>query len=605
MNISYNKDNIKKLNGKAKLYKRNILAGILSMSFLLSGCNKTIFDTKYGFNKSLILGDDSAIILDVKEWKDYKGEQLQLRTNDNFTLLTASFDTNCFYGDSSIYSIDDIAFNATESDEVHYLTRDNNGNTIFNMDLIDTTFSFNKSITFNGNKAKILPIGKWKDYQGEQLQVITKDGLVLVLSSYNSKLVNDEISNITAYDFAQSYVGSDGSVTDLSNNIDSSFNYDIIDTKLSFNKAIIMKDESILIVPITEWCDYEGEQLQLKIKDGPTILTAAYDTILLNDTNSKTKANDIANTLSDNVIDLASGYNVTSFLNMDIIDLNYGFSNVIFSNDNSSSALKIEKWCDYEGEQLQVKLASGDIILSSSIMLDLINGGTSQLNASTLSKMYVSSDGKVIDKSNGDISSNLYNKYILDLEQRFKYALKVTDGNVTIIPLKSWKDFYNHDGNKDNYEEDSPNCEQIQLILPDNTSIVTTAYDTLLVDNVSNIYEIAELVRGSNGVITDLTPYVGEPNASLWNFTLFDTKYRFEYAILNNEQTSQVFDIKNWLDFSEGEALQLNFEDNTGMLTSFVNVTLVSPKTEGIEEIIKDAFSGNLDKDKTLSKTYN
>lgn len=98
---------------------------------------------------------------------------------------------------------------------------------------------------------------------------------------------------------------------------------------------------------------------------------------------------------------------------------------------------------------------------------------------------------------------------------------------------------------------------------------------------------------GKGGVITNLEEYVGAPDVSGWNLSLFDTKYLFSYAILNNEDTSQVFPIDQWLDFSEGEALQINFSDDTGILTSFVNTTLVAPETEGIEEVIADSFSGN------------
>lgn len=602
MVVKYNSEKIKELNNKFKLNKTAILSGALSLTLLLTGCNKTIFDTKYGFDKSLIFGDDSAIILDVKDWKDYPGEQLQLITNDNFALLTSSFDTNCFYGNSSKYNINEIAKNGIISGEVYHLTEDDNKDTKFNKDLLDTNWSFNKSITFNGNNALILPIGDWKDYSGEQLQVITNDGLTLLLSSYHSKLAYDQKSKFTAYDFASSYVGSDGKVVDLSNDNKVAFNYDFIDTKLAFNKILIMKDDCCVILPITDWCDYEGEQLQVTIKNGPTIVTASYDSILLNDVKSNLKAIDIASALSDNVIDLAENYNVATIFNKKLLDFDYGFSNAIFSNDNSSSALKIEKWCDYEGEQLQIKLNTNDVILSSSVMLDLINGGSSKINATTLSKMYINSDGKNIDKSNGDITDSGFNKYILDLEQKFKYALKVVDGNVTIIPLKKWQDFYNNDGGKD--ESDSPNCEQIQLILPDGTVLVTTAYDTLLVDNVTDIKEIAELVRGENGVISDLTPYVGEPNVSGWNFSIFDTKYTFEHAILCNGKTSQLFPIKNWKDFSEGEQLQLNLNDNTGFLGSFVNVTLVKPETTNIEEIIAQAFSGDLQNTKKLVKKY-
>lgn len=72
----------------------------------------------------------------------------------------------------------------------------------------------------------------------------------------------------------------------------------------------------------------------------------------------------------------------------------------------------------------------------------------------------------------------------------------------------------------------------------------------------------------------------------------------FSHAILSNEDTTQVFPIQNWLDFSEGEALQLNFYDDSGILTSFVTTTLIDPHTGGIEEIIANAFVGNQEKAK-------
>lgn len=602
MLINFDINNINKLDGKAKLNRKSVITGCLIFSLLLSGCNRSVFDTKYGFNRALVFGEDSAVVMDVEQWKDYSGEQIQLVTEDNFVLLTSSFDTNCFYGNSNRYSIDDVANGAVVSQEVHYLTEKKEENVVYNKDFWDSNWSFNKVVTFNGNNALILPVGQWKDYSGEQLQVVTKDGLILVLSSYNSKLVCDSESSINAFDFAQSYVGSDGKVLDLSINNSSDFNYDIWDTVRNFNKAIIMKDDSCVIVPIVEWVDYEGEQLQLKIKDGPTIVTAAYDTILLNDINSETKAIDVANGLSSNVIDLADGYNEEGLYNKTIIDLNYGFSNAIISNDNSSTALKIDKWNDYEGEQLQIKLSSGDVILTSSMMLDLVNGGSSSINASELSKMYISKSGKNIDYSKGDKSSYVHNKYVFDMENSFRYALKIIDGNVTIIPLKKWTDFYNNDGGTN--EEDSPNCEQIQLVLPDDTVIVTTAYDTVLVKNINDIYDIAEMFRGENGVISDLTSYVGEPVNDRWNISWFDTKYHFDTAILCNGKTTQVLPIKNWLDFSEGEQLQINFNDDTGVLTSFVNTSLIDPATSGIEEVIAKAFSGSLDKNEGLVKIY-
>ena len=605
MLIKVNTTNIKKQKSKKLKLSSFLLCGLLSTN-LLTGCNRTVFDTKYGFDKALILGDDTSIIANVINWKDYEGEQLQFVTSDGLIILSSSFDTNCFYGSSTNYSIEKVAKNAISSEEEIYTIGEEQEKTTFNLDLLDTNWKFNKSITFNGNNALILPVAEWKDYEGEQLQIITPDGLIANLCSYNSKLINDEFSNTKAQDFASYYVGNDGNVTDLSTNvkINGAFNKDIIDTKLGFNKAIIIKDNSVLILPISKWCDYEGEQLQLQIENGPLVVTAAYDTILINDISSTTKALDIAKSLSSNVIDLSADYTYDSpiIYNGTIIDLNYGFTNGIISNDNSATALKINKWCDYEGEQLQIELPNGDVILTSSIFLDLLNGGTSSLNATSLAGDYINKNGKLIDKSNGNYESSVYNTYLLDTELKFQYALKVINGNVTIIPLKKWQDFANTDGNKD--KENSPNCEQLQLILPDKTAIVTTAYDTILV-KTDNIMDIAELFRGAEGVINDLTSYVGQPDVSGWNISLFDTKYHFSYAIFNNDSSTQIFPISKWRDYSEGEQLQLQFSDNTGFLTSFVNTTLVDPQTENIENIIAASFSGQLQEDNKLVKKYN
>lgn len=608
MRVKINSENIKKLKSNWKRATGVILSGVI-ITTLFTGCNRTAFDTKYGFDKTVIFGDDTATIMYVEQWKDYSGEQLQFTTDDNFVMLSSSFDTAAFYGNSKNNSVEEIAKSSlTSNGEVYNLNENDGKTTKFNKDLFDTKWSFNKAVTFNGNNAVILPVVQWKDYSGEQLQIITPDGLVMNLCSYNSKLIYDSLSSVKAKDFASMYVGTDGEVTDLSGEYNStSFNYDLFDSKWGFNKAIILKDNSVVILPIDKWCDYEGEQLQLKITNGPTIVTAAYDTLLLNDIESKIKAIDIATALGSNgkIVDLTEGikYDKQIIYNGTLIDLQYGYSNGILSNSNSSTSIKIKQWCDYEGEQLQLKLPSGDIILTSSVLLDLVNSGTDILNASTISKYYIDDKGKNIDESKNNHDDIGMNKDLLDTELGFRYALKIVDGNVTIIPLHKWEDFANTDGSKDKAE--SPNCEQIQLILPDKTALVTTAYDTVLVKNVSDIYTIAEYFRGPEGIISDLTPYVGEPTATGWNFALFDTRYHFNQAILNNGTTSQVFNIKKWRDYSEGEQLQIHLNDNSGFLTSFVNTTLVSTDNPKLAETIAKAFSGSLEEDLGLVKTYN
>lgn len=74
-------------------------------------------------------------------------------------------------------------------------------------------------------------------------------------------------------------------------------NYTILDTKYSFNKAIIFDEDSATIIEIEKWTDYDGEQLQLQTKDGAYILTSSYDTKLMDDRNSDISAEDLVRSL--------------------------------------------------------------------------------------------------------------------------------------------------------------------------------------------------------------------------------------------------------------------------------------------------------------------
>lgn len=603
MNIKNIKIN-KKVASKLVAYT---LAGTMTAT-VLSGCNYSLLDTTYHFDKAMINNETSSILLNVKSWRDYQGEQIQIITDDNFVLLTSSFDTHCFSGNSDSYSAEIISDMLTS--EVYDLANKNEKG-IYNKSFFDTQWTFNKAIIFNGNNAVIIPIIKWRDYDGEQLQVVTSFGMTLLLSSFNSKLVYDEKSSMKAYDFAKMYVGEDGKVEDLSKDLTgtSSFNYDIIDTKFSFNKVMILKDNAVTILSIDEWNDYEGEQLQIKVSDGPKMLTAAYDAILINDQNSNLKAIDIAKYLSDKVNDVSND-EAKGVFNKQILDLDYGFSSSIITNRDSASAIKLKEWNDYEGEQLQIILNTGDIILGTSMTINLLNNGTNTLNTSSIARFYTINNGKCIDEVNNEILSTTYNKTFIDFtKNNFKYALKINNDNITILPLKSWKDYENasetekyidSDGNvKTRTVKGEPNCEQLQLVLPDGTALLTTAYNTVLVDNKRDILEIAELFRGSNGVVIDLTPVLGEPSNSTWNKTIFDTRYTFDSAIISNGDKNIVVDVYKWHDYVDGEQVQLTFNDRTNILTSYYNTTLVSSKSEGIVELLSNAFQGIYDNGRT------
>ena len=59
----------------------------------------------------------------------------------------------------------------------------------------------------------------------------------------------------------------------------------MFDTNYTFNRAIItMNDGTKIELEIQQWTDYEdGEQIQIKAKDGKTYLVSSYNTILIKD----------------------------------------------------------------------------------------------------------------------------------------------------------------------------------------------------------------------------------------------------------------------------------------------------------------------------------
>lgn len=60
-----------------------------------------------------------------------------------------------------------------------------------NKTLIDTNFKFTTAITYIGNERIELKIKKWQDYEGEQIQIVTEEGKVYLLSINNTILISE------------------------------------------------------------------------------------------------------------------------------------------------------------------------------------------------------------------------------------------------------------------------------------------------------------------------------------------------------------------------------------------------------------------------------
>lgn len=61
-----------------------------------------------------------------------------------------------------------------------------------NMDMWDTNYTFDRAIIeMPGGKVIEVEIKQWRDYEGEQVQIITEDGTIYLVSTYNCVLIRD------------------------------------------------------------------------------------------------------------------------------------------------------------------------------------------------------------------------------------------------------------------------------------------------------------------------------------------------------------------------------------------------------------------------------
>lgn len=91
------------MNTKSKAVLYGIIALLLvillffTLTLLTSCGNKSIFDTKFTFNYAYVAWPDgSSEKLEIRSWKDYDGEQIQITTTDGKTYVFSSY--NCVLG---------------------------------------------------------------------------------------------------------------------------------------------------------------------------------------------------------------------------------------------------------------------------------------------------------------------------------------------------------------------------------------------------------------------------------------------------------------------------------------------------------------------------
>lgn len=62
-----------------------------------------------------------------------------------------------------------------------------------NQDMFDTNKTYTRAIiTYGDGQTLDINIKQWRDYEGEQLQIIAEDGTVYLASSFNAILINEK-----------------------------------------------------------------------------------------------------------------------------------------------------------------------------------------------------------------------------------------------------------------------------------------------------------------------------------------------------------------------------------------------------------------------------
>lgn len=70
-----------------------MIGGLIIILFSLTGCNKQIFDFNYTYDKAICNIGGEYQTIEIKQWNDYEGEQLQIISEDGNVYLVSSI--NC------------------------------------------------------------------------------------------------------------------------------------------------------------------------------------------------------------------------------------------------------------------------------------------------------------------------------------------------------------------------------------------------------------------------------------------------------------------------------------------------------------------------------
>lgn len=157
-----------------------------------------------------------------------------------------------------------------------------------NKKIVDFRKAYNVAVEVNDDLISLVGISKYSIQNGNQIQFITEDGLVVRGSNNTQLLYVDSEKKLD--DYALSLAGTDGKIVNYNDLQNISFDYDdnmwnleFFEKNITYNKAIIVEDNKATIIGIKRWSKQNDDIVQLRTEDGLILLVPFNDVKLIND----------------------------------------------------------------------------------------------------------------------------------------------------------------------------------------------------------------------------------------------------------------------------------------------------------------------------------
>lgn len=150
-------------------------------------------------------------------------------------------------------------------------------------------------------------------------------------------------------------------------------NRDLIDTEKSFNMAIEQTPNTVSVVKIRNYTDYQGDTVEFETDDGLRVLTSIVNTSLINEDKYQdgfNYATQLANGKSNRVISYDSlqenGLELSEGWNKRLANFDYNFDKAVeMTDDGCLIVYNVASWKDWEtDDKVQITTTDGRVLLT-------------------------------------------------------------------------------------------------------------------------------------------------------------------------------------------------------------------------------------------------